>query len=188
MLDNGINRIKNIQFKSVDDLDSVKKLRETELFFLKTDALKEFKFQDYKLQINPIFLIYAEIEVQLDIVDRKALDLLYRGYSLTGKEVRWIVIDLRNLNNWYFNEKKIDYDFYKSRSLKYIHDAQSLSNHSVYKKILANVLLLVLTLGTAFVFNRAINGHFLFFQKTVGAEQFDAISKILLTANPLSLN
>ena len=186
MLDKGIDVIKSIQFKSVDDLGSVKKLRETELFFLETDGLKEFKFQDYKLQINPIFLMYVEIEMQLDILDRKALHLLYRGYRLTGEKASWIVINLHNLNDWYFNEKIIEYDFYKSEALELIHDAQSLSKHSVYEKILANLLLLILTLGTAFVFNKAVNGHFLFFQKTVGAEQFDAISKILSAVNQLS--
>ncbi|HEY2567608.1 MAG TPA: hypothetical protein VGH95_07920, partial [Candidatus Aquirickettsiella sp.] len=42
----GTSTLSNLikQFKSVDDLNSVKKLRQTELLFFKTDSLSEFKF------------------------------------------------------------------------------------------------------------------------------------------------
>ena len=79
-------------------LNSVKILRETELLFLKTDSLSEFKFPDYQSNISPDFLIYADIEIQLDVLDKKALELLHRGHTLVGTEASWVVLFLRNSN------------------------------------------------------------------------------------------
>ena len=95
-LNKGIHALINLNadFESVDDLDSVKKLKETELFFLKTVGLKEFKFPDYKSQINPIFLMYVDIELQLDSLEKKSNDLIYRGHKLASSEAKHIVKQL----------------------------------------------------------------------------------------------
>lgn len=165
-------------FKSVHDFDSVKKFREAELFFSKNDVLKDFKFPEYQSHINPAFLMYVEIEIQLDALDKKALELLHCGYKSAGEEASWIVFNLRNLNQWFFQENRIDFDDYRSRSIEVIHQNRSkLDQHRGYKKLLGNLILLILTLGTAFIVNKAFNGHFLFFQKTDSAEQLDNLNQ-----------
>lgn len=184
----GMQSIKNIKFESVDNIDSVKKLKKAELFFSKTyfKFLENFKFSYCTSKISPDFLTYADIEIQLDAFDRKALDLLHRGCSLEGKEASWVIINLRNLNEWYFIDKKIEADFYKSRALELIRHAQPILDHSVYEKILGNLIVLILTVGTAFVYNKAVNGHFLFFQKTDSAKQLDTISQTVAAVKYLS--
>lgn len=178
----GISTLSNLnkQFESVDDLNSVKKLRQAELLFSKSTGLKDFTFPDYKSWINPTFLIYVEIEIQLDGFDRKAIDLLHRGYKSAGEEASWVVFNLRNLNQWFFKEKRIDYEDYRSKTLDLINQCRpELAQHRGYKKLLGNLILLILTLGTAFIVNKTINGHFLFFQKTDSAKQLDELSQIL---------
>lgn len=174
----GIVILEKIPFQSVDDFISVKKLREIELFFSKNDVLKDFKFPAYQSHINPAFLMYVEIEIQLDAFDRKALDLLHRGYKSAGEEASWIVFNLRNLNQWFFQENRIDYDDYRFRSIEIIHQNRSeLDQHRGFKKILGNLILLIVTLGTFFIANKAVNGHFLFFQKTNSAEKLDQLEQ-----------
>lgn len=189
-LNKGINELINLNadFESVDDFDSVKKLRETEIFFLNTDGLKDFKFPDYKSQINPIFLMYVEIELQLDTFDKKAIDLLHRGYKSAGEEASWVVLNLRNLNQWFFQDKKFNYDYYQSRALDVINQSRpELEKHRGYKEILVNLILFITTLGMALGINKVVNGHFLFFQKTDSAKQLDEISQTLTAAKHLSL-
>lgn len=177
-LKEGIRILKAIQFKSVDDLVSVKRLREAELFFSKNDVSKDFKFPEYQSHINPAFLMYVEIEIQLDALDKKALELFHRGYKSAGEGASWIVFNLRNLNQWFFQENRIGYDDYRSRTIEVIHQNRSeLDQHRGYKKLLGNLILLILTLGTAFIVNKAFNGHFLFFQKTDSAEQLDNLNQ-----------
>jgi len=65
-----------------------------------------------------------------------------------------------------------------------------LEQHRGYKKLLGNLILLILTLGIAFIINKfiinkALNDHFLFFQKTDSAKQLDGISQ-LVSENYLS--
>ena len=179
-LNKGIHTLERLKFTSVDDLDSVKKLRESELFFLKTDGLKEFKFPDYKSQIEPTFLIYVGIEIQLDRLSKKTDDLYRRGYHSEGIIAKGVETELKKLNHWFLEEKRIDDDDYKTRALTVIDEARPiLAQHRGCKKILGNLTLLILTLGTAFIVNKTINGHFLFFQKTDSAKQLDEISQIL---------
>lgn len=176
----GIRILEAIQFKSVIDLVSIKKLRETELFFAKNDVLKVFKFLEYQSQINPALLIYVEIEIQLDNFDRKALALLHRGYNVAGTEASWIVFNLRNLNQWFFQENRINYDDYRSRAIQIITQNRSqLDQHRGYKKILGNLILLIITLGTVFIANKAINGDFFFFQKTESSKQLNQLEQMI---------
>lgn len=177
-LNKGIHTLERLKFTSVDDLDSVTKLRESELFFLKTDGLKEFKFPDYKSEIEPTFLIYAGIEIQLDALLKKANDLFCRGFSDAGNTAHKLIFDLKELNRTYSQEKK--HEKYKFIANNIIDEARPiLAQHRGCKKILGNLTLLILTLGTAFIVNKTINGHFLFFQKTDSAKQLDELSQIL---------
>lgn len=169
----GTSTLSNLikQFKSVDDLNSVKKLRQTELLFLKTDSLSEFKFPDYQSNISPDFLIYADIEIQLDVLDKKALELLHRGHTLVGTEASWVVLFLRNSNQLYFQEKEIDYFEYKTNVLPVFDRARPLlEQHRGCKKILTNLVALISTLGIAFIVNKCINNRYLFFPETKSSE------------------
>jgi hypothetical protein len=188
-LNNGINALinLNIGFESVDDFESVKKLRETELFFLKNGGLKEFKFPDCKSNINPVLLTYIDIEIQLDVLFKKSEDLLRRNCNLAAWEARYLISDFRNLNRWYFEEKKINYDQYQSRALQIINETRPvLEQHRGFKEILVNLVILIATLGAAFIVNKVVNGHFLFFPKTDSAKLLDTISQTLVAANQLS--
>lgn len=180
----GIEILEGIQFKSVDDLDSVKRLRKAELWFLNNDVIKDFTFSEYKSQINSTFLTYVDIEIQLDAFDKKALDLLQRDYKSAGTEASWVVLTLRNLNEWYFQEKLIDYDTYRSKALEAINQSRPiLEQYRGYKKLLGNLALLIF-IGIPFIVNKAVNGHFLFFQKTNSSEQLDKLNQ---TVSQLSL-
>lgn len=183
----GITTLENLKFASVDDFNSVKKLREAELFFLENEGLKKFKFPVYKSHISSDFIKYVEIELELDKLAKKALDLSYRGHNLAAREADTIVSQLRDLNHWHFNKRRIgDYD-YKSRALKIINEGRSeLEKHRGYKMLLGNLILLISTLGTVFIVNNAVNGHFLFFQKTDSAKHLDTISQTLTAANQIS--
>ncbi len=80
VLNDGIKALENILFASVDDFTSVKELIEIEQLFTQTYLLKRFYFSDYRPHINPALLTFAEIEVQLDTLEMKALDLDRRGH------------------------------------------------------------------------------------------------------------
>ncbi len=97
-LNEGISALKNILFASVDDFYSVKELIEIEQFFSQSNTLKRFYFPDYKPLIGPSLLMYVEIEVLLDTLEMKSLDLACRGYKLATSEVKSLVFELRNLN------------------------------------------------------------------------------------------
>ena len=186
-INKGIAILEKIKFASADDFNSVKKLKEAELFFLKKDGLKAFKFPDYKSQINPMLLTYADIDIQLDVLSKKSEELLCRNPNLAAWEAKYLIFDFRNLNRWYFEEKKLTEEEYKSRALHIIDETRPvLEQHLGFKEILVNLLLLIATLGIAPSINKAVNDHFLFFQKNYGAKQLDAISQILITANQLS--
>lgn len=182
----GTSTLSNLikQFESVDDLNSVKKLRQTELLFLKTDSLSEFKFPDYQSKISPDFAIYADIEIQLDALDKKALELLHRGHELVGTEASWVVLTLRNLNQWYFQEKKINYFEYKTNVLAVFDEARPLlKQHRGCKKILTNLAALISTLGIAFIVNKFINNRYLFFPETKSSEQLTELEQTVSKLN-----
>lgn len=186
-IDKGITTLEKLKFTSVDDFNSIKKLREAELFFLENEGLKKFKFPDYKSYISPSFIKYVEIELELDKFAKKALDLSYRGHNLAAREADTIVSRLRDLNHWHFNKRRIGYYDYKFRALEIINEGRpELEKHRGYKMLLGNLILLISTIGTAFIGNKAVNGHFLFFQKTESAKQLDEISQTLIAANQLS--
>lgn len=188
----GIKTLNSIQFESVDNVNSIKNLKKAELFFSAPYYVNHFKFlEDFKFsyclsQITPNFLTYADIEIQLDAFDKKAIDLLHRGYKSAGTEASWVVISLRNLNQWYFQEEKINYYDYKLRALEIIHEARPLlEQHYDYKELLANLVLLILIIGIPlFIANKAVNGHFLFFQKPNCSEPLDKLNQ---TVSQLSL-
>ncbi len=160
------------QFYSVDDLNSVKKLRETEIFFLNNYDLEKFTFPSYESQIDPNLLDYLNIEIRLDKLSKKAKNLEGRGYHSQSVIAKGVATELKKLNHWYFEEKLIDLNDYKTRALAVIEEARPiLELHRGCKKILISLAALILTLGIAFIVNKCINNRFLFFPETKSSEQ-----------------
>ena len=124
--------------------------------------------------------IYCQINLQLDELKNKAENLRDRNYTQDSEQATTIVNALRNLNRDYFIEKKIDYKIYKEKSLAIINQERSeLDKHRGYKQILGNLLILILTLGTAQLINKACNDKFLFFNSTDSSKKLDNLNKII---------
>ncbi|WP_339050256.1 hypothetical protein [Rickettsiella endosymbiont of Xylota segnis] len=163
------------QFKSIDDFNSVKKLRQTELFFKNPD-LKDFNFFSYKSLIEPNLLDHVNIEIRLDKLSKKADDLYRRGYRSEGIIVNGVETELKKLNHSYFEEKLIDLKDYKIRALTIIDEARPLlEQHRGCKKILGNLLLLIFTLGIAHIGNKLVNKQFFFFRETESSKQLNQL-------------
>ncbi|TLY47041.1 MAG: hypothetical protein E6K54_07310 [Gammaproteobacteria bacterium] len=165
-----LNKLNN-KFHSFDDFNSIKKLRQTELFF-KNPVLKEFAFFSYKSQIDSNLLDYVNIEIKLDKLSKKADDLYRRGYHVEGIIANGVENDIRNLNRWHFEKKLIDPNDYKTRALAIIDKARpTLEQHRGCKRILINLIALISTLGFAFIVNKGVNNRFLFCPETKSSEQ-----------------
>jgi hypothetical protein len=137
--------------------------------------------------------VYCQIDRQLSELENKAKDLRDRGHNEAFDKATTIVNALRELNRDYFTEKKIDYNTYKEKSLKLIHQERpELDKHRGCQQILANLLIFIVTLGTAQLVNKACNGNFLFFNSTDSAKKLDnlsqAIEKAVINKNPTNLN
>lgn len=159
-------------FKSVHDFDSVKKLREAELFFLSNKNFRKFTFPNYSSLINPNLLNYVNLEIELDALDKKSIELLDRGHKNTAIHINWVVSKVSQLIQCHFREGKINDPYYLKEALSILETARSiLEQHRGCKKILGNLLLLILTLGTAHIANKMVNNHFLFFQETESSKQ-----------------
>lgn len=168
------------QFDSVDDFNSVKKLRQTELFFKKS-ALKDFAFLIYKSQIDPNLLDHVNIEIRLDKIFKKGKDLERRGYHSVSIIAKGIATELKKINHLYFKEKLIDSNDYKTRTLAIIDEAKpTLKQHRGCKKILTNLAALISTLGIAFIVNKCVNNRFLFFPETKSSEQLTKLEHWIL--------
>jgi hypothetical protein len=137
--------------------------------------------------------IYLQIGRQLNELENKAKDLCDRQHTPASSKASTIVNVLRGLNRDCFIEKKIDYNTYKEKSLKLIHQERpELDKHRGYQQILANLLIFIVTLGTAQLVNKAYNGNFLFFNSTDSAKKLDnlsqAIEKAVINKNQTNLN
>jgi hypothetical protein len=172
-------------FFSVDDLSSVRKLRETEILFSNNYHLKKFIFQNYTSQIDPILLNYANLEIEIDTFDKKAKELLKRGHEKASKQAIWVVFLVRELIEYHFQEEKNNGFDYKTNALKAIDKAKlELEQHRGCKKILGNLLLLILTLGTAHIANKMVNKHFLFFRETDSSKKLKQLEHTISKLAP----
>ena len=130
--------------------------------------------------INPEkTLIYTQINLQLDKLENKAKNLLDRDHILAYCKAANVVRLLRSLNYDYFTEKKIDYKTYKEISSDIINQERpELDKHRGYKQILGNLLILMATLGTGQLVNKACTGNFLFF-KTDSSKHINTLNNML---------
>jgi hypothetical protein len=124
--------------------------------------------------------MYADIDRQLSRLARKSSNLYHRGHHVAADAVNGLIFDLRELNHFYFEEKQLDASHYQFLALMCIEDYQpELAQHRGCKKIVGNLCLLIGTLGLAFMVNKCLSGHYLFFQKTDSAEQLDQLKQTL---------
>ena len=159
-------------FKSVHDFESVKKLREAELFFLSNKNFRKFTFPNYSSQINPNLLNYVNLEIELDALDKKSLELVDRGHKNAAMHLNWVVSKVSPLIKCHFREGRNNNPYYLKEALAILETARPiLEQHRGCKKILGNLILLILTLGTAHIANKMVNNHFLFFRETESSKQ-----------------
>ncbi|HEY2566854.1 MAG TPA: hypothetical protein VGH95_04020 [Candidatus Aquirickettsiella sp.] len=124
-------------------------------------------------------LIYPQINLQLNKLENKAINLRDRGHTLASSKAIHIVELLRGLNQDFFIEKKINYDNYRSRAFDVINQNRSvLDQHRGYKQILGNLLILIATLGTGLLVNKACTGNFMFF-KTNSSQHINVLNNML---------
>lgn len=170
------------QFRSVDDLNSVKRLRQAELFFLNNYELRIFTFPSYASQVTPLLIDCANLEIEIDTFDKKAKELLKRGHEKAGTTASWVVFVVRELIKFHFQEDKNNNFDYKANALIAIDKAKpELEKHRGCKKILGNLLLLILTLGTAHIANKMVNNHFLFFRETDSSKKLKQLEQTVST-------
>lgn len=168
------------QIRSLDNLNSVKRLRQAELFFLNNYELRIFTFPSYASQIDPLLIDCANLEIAIDAFDNKAKDLLKRGHETAAINANWIVFVIRLLIKVSIKnkDKKINNFNYKDHALGEILKARPiLEQHRGWKKIIANLILLITTLGTAHICNKIFNNHYLFFRETESAKQLNQIEQ-----------
>lgn len=174
--DKGIHALESLQALSINSLQFVKRLRKINRFFLSSSTLHVYPLPDFRSVIHPKLLIYANLDRELDQLEKKSRDLACRGHRLAAIEANAIVHNLRNVNCWYFEEEKFDYAHYRYVALSIINQGRSeLEKHRGYKRLLGNLTVLIFTLGGAFIVNKALNGHYLFFEKTDSAKQLDEV-------------
>ena len=170
-----IGIIKNNKFYSADSLESVKEFIKLQKIFNKDffPGILEGESIKHKGLIDEVLIIYANMEILLDNLQLKAVDLNSRGHTLEADKTTQMVSDLRHWNKLFFKQEKINYAIYMHETFKIINnDRELLEKHRGYKKILGNLFAFILTLGSAFIMNKAVTGKFLFFNKT------DTINKI----------
>jgi hypothetical protein len=136
-----------------------------------SEAQKEDVIDPHLICMSLILLI------QLKMLENKAEILRVRNHILAYCKAANIVQLLLSLHQDYFIEKKIDYKTYKEKSLDIINEERpELDKHRGYKKILGNLLILICTLGTGQLINKACTGNFLFFKKTDSSKHIDKVS------------
>lgn len=186
-IDKGISIVEDLNrnFQSFNDLGSVKRLREAELYFSKDEYLKNYNFPNYKSYINPYFIAYIDLEDQLNDLFGKANDLFCRGFDSAGNTIHDLIFNFRRLNRAYFEKEEIKYEEYKFRALNIIEEARPiLEQQRGYKKILGNLALFISIIGVfAFLVNKVVTGNFLFFEQTDSSKKLDEINNTVKLLN-----
>ena len=165
-----------------DDVQFVKKLLIIERIFINSSKLNAYPLPNFAEIINPAALIYAEIDLQLDVLENRAKILLVQRHILESSKASNMVFLLRKLNRVYFIKGKIDYATYKEKSLAIINkERPELDKHRGYKQIFRNLLTLIAGLRTKPLLNEVRTENFLFFK-----QPDDSIKQIEGTDEPLS--
>ncbi len=179
-------------FTSVENLDSVDALVAVKALLKLQQHINNLDlciFPSYKGLIKPEILAYAKIEIQLDLLKEKVKNLYERNYSAAASAINEINADLHQLNKQFFVEKVINADEYKIKALENINKHKPiLEKHRNYNYIIANLILAVLTLGTALLAHKVTYGSFLFFNQTDSSYKVAALNQVIENAKLNSSN
>jgi len=174
-----IETLKNMQIVSFEELESVKTIIKLEQFALKNNFSEDFSFcfLNYQSNISSDLFNHANIDIYLDNLTCKSQALIRRGHDLAAEKIQSMVLDVRKLNDEYFTRHEINSEQYKKEAHRIINDSRHiLEQHRGFKKILGNLALFILTMGTAFLINKSCTGHFFFFKQTDSAGLLQSLS------------
>lgn len=185
ILDKVIKDLENSPLDSIADFCTVKNWFALELLFKESAILKKYCFPCYKNVVESRLLCHASMDVYLDKLEAKSNNLRCRGYILAACEAKWLVFELRSLNQWYFSEERLTYSEYQARAFQAIQGSLLvLGQHRGCKFLLINLSALIFTAGIAFLLNKVCTGKFLFFQKTDSASYLDKLGQMVNAAHP----
>lgn len=174
-------------FISVDDLSSVKTLIKLDQLICKT--CPALCLSSYEYLIKPKILAQAKIEVQLDILEEKMQNLKARNCLSAAIAAQQIITDLHELNNRYFVKEEIKDIEYTANALEIIDKNKPiLEEHRNYNYIIANIVLAILTAGTALLFHKVNYGNFLFFSETNSMQKIKPLKQLIANQNEMQFN
>ncbi len=185
-----IRLIEKILSIAVDSIEFIKNILKMENIFKESSTLKSYNLPNFKKNIPEKSLIHAMIDIKIDKLENKVKSLHSRGHHNAALKVDSIVKELRELNKEFFIDNNIKYSAYRDKSLYILNNETSeLDIHRGYKKIIANLIVLISTLGTAHIINKVTTGNLLFFKKTDSSyKRDDLINTIKKFDNQLQKN
>ena len=185
-----IRLIEKILSIAVDSIEFIKNILKMENIFKESSTLKSYNLPNFKENIPEKSLIHAMIDIKIDKLENKVKSLHSRGHHNAALKVDSIVKELRELNKEFFIDNNIKYSAYRDKSLYILNNETSeLDIHRGYKKIIANLIVLISTLGTAHIINKVTTGNLLFFKKTDSSyKRDDLINTIKKFDNQLQKN
>lgn len=161
----GITLLEKNNFLSCENFQSVKYLIEVENY-LKKYFKKSIYFSGFRKLILKDVLIHAEIEIKLDALKGDA-DVLYKNDCKLQLEYNALINSInriRKFNKEHFIDKSYDYQSYQAKVLDVILQNKNCFKRNVsFNALLLNFIAFFLTGGLAFIVNKAVNGHLLFF-------------------------
>jgi hypothetical protein len=169
----------NLNFVSVDDFGSVKRLLELGDQFSKFSELDIISFTACQQYIPIRIHQRAVIEIALDELAKKADDLQSRQHYAAAETAHHLLLTLRSLTEAYFVTNSINFATYRQETSEVIENSRPiLEKHRGYKKILGNLLVLIFTLGAGFLINKAYTGQFFFFNGTKTGKQLKNLTQL----------
>lgn len=166
-----ISCLKNLLDIPNESFNFLKELIKVEQVFKKVPSFPKFRHFVPDREI-----VYAEIDNQIDELEKKSHELKDDAYSKATK----LISSLRELTKDLFIEQTIKYPEYKARAIEIIEtQREGLDTHVGFKEILANLLILIASLGTAQLINKKITGNLLFFTKTDSCEKLNNLVNLI---------
>jgi hypothetical protein len=167
---------------AMSEYEYLKRLVFVESFFSENTYLKSYVCFSANQFVSPKqlrLLTAARIEYQLEVLQNHCKDL--SNPNTDSVHLLKTIQSLINLTKVHFQENspKGDID-YKKRAMAII-DKEIRPNIKMidnYKVILANLILLISTLGTAFLLNKMVNDHF-FFAQNPARRQTEQIRQLI---------
>lgn len=177
---NSIKILESIKPIPVDSLLFSKKMIEVEHLFKNSPTLKNHTVPNFRDVVSKEMLIYADIDIEIDNLEKKSKNLLERGHINASDSVKVMVESLRELNILCFEDKAISFEKYKKESIDLIRNkGLGLDEHRGCKEILVNLMLLISTLGIAHIARYMNHGSLLFTPPTDTSNKIDNLEKTI---------